>query len=680
MARRPLKPRSDDGGYDNRAHGRSDSYLPADDHTLKDTLGPVTLIRPKLKDGPFRFRAWPQLSPSDPNNKLLPGRKSVDERAQTQWICRVPVAMFIGCRDKACTQDSFVLHHPKDRNVRGMNPYRELYWTCKNACKAGNFGQGRKWDSDWNKLMVGEKGKGAPMSAPTSKWYLQGIVYQNGTRIYAAGEDRRDGPLGTCDGDDLVIIQLANSIGDNLLNMLDQRKVNVPDDADEEKRPWELFKYGDAIGIHTPSNNPGDESDRGSVAGGLILTAFDPRASGEAFVNNKAMSWDGDMKALRKNEFSEHHIALSKKLTLGKHVFTPDLDKEQTARVFDKAQFWWDDPATGQEGLILVPSVEEQCLRIAKAFRTVPRLLEFAWSENPEYMTSDVIGVLRSRRSEVVPGLDDERDEEPVTGSADDDGGFEDEAAAPAPAPVKGKTDPTMAGAATAAKTQPAKTQAPASAAKPAAPAAKTTLKTTLKTTASSTAMALAAETAEPASDDAFPDDGAKLPPSRETVTEGGEDEFGDDGSPSAEASTQDSGDDFGDGVEAAATETPAEENPDEFDGEEVVLDTTPSSDGSDEFQEPVVGDGVYSEEGEAVEGEAAATGVATADGNDPDEQVGENEKRMQASMEAARLRAGKRATKTPEGKAAAPAAAPAAPAAASKSTPKSVPKPVSKK
>ena len=394
--RRFRKPRSR-SMYDNTTMSRPNMNKPPDDQTIRDTIAPTQLVRPKYNDGPMHFRPWPALDPTQPDDNLLPGRMSVNPKGQNEWIVKVDVARYIGIKDDVCEPVTFCLYEPWMRREKSRsNPYRVFYRACSNAFENGRFSSNKKWDSDWNSLMKGKKGQGEAISKPKNVAFMQGILYYNARTDYSTYRDEGL-PLGMAENDDLVVVQVAGKVMDKMLDLLDREKDNVPSDVDPETQPWKYFYYGDPTGIYNPQS--------GRVEGGVITTVFNPDVNKEF---TKHTSWDLN----QKRDFGGYEVALRPQYKdEDGRVFKPSLDPDQTQRVFDKSQMWFPNPDDPENdpGLIYFPSVEEQCLYIAKAFQTVPDLVRAAWADHEdEFITDDVKAVLNKRRSEVVPGEDDD--------------------------------------------------------------------------------------------------------------------------------------------------------------------------------------------------------------------------------------------------------------------------------
>jgi hypothetical protein len=388
-----LKPRGA-SQYDNKTHGKGDSTMPPDDRTVKTNLCRVNVLRPKFKDGPMFFRPWPALAYEDPDT-LANGRASTESRGQSHWIVRVPVAKYIGLNDPSCEKVTFCTRLPWDQDGKRNNPFSVLSYGAHDAHDAGKFGPGRKWDSEWNRFLKGKSGKGAELSKPTASWFAQGIVFANGDKDYTSG---RDLPLGMDENDALVVVQMSTSAGGKVLDLLDVPKKGF--DGDAEERPWEAFKYGDPTGVY--------DAKAGTVKGGVILVLFNPEKTKSI---KKNTTWDPDAK---QDSFKGYEAAvrLSYKGADG-DKFPAQLREQDVENVFARSQFWFDEPDGGEQGLIYVPSIEEQCVLIAKAFRSCPKLITFAWADHEdEFLTDDVMGILNARKSAVMPAEDEDTDDD----------------------------------------------------------------------------------------------------------------------------------------------------------------------------------------------------------------------------------------------------------------------------
>ena len=404
---RGLKPRKRDD-YDNEKFGRRDSSLPPDDYTINEKIGRVQVIRPRGKEGILVFRPWPSLDYERPNENLDPGRKGTEDREQGYWIRRMPVAAYIGMPD--CEKATFILYRPGDKAGRANSPYWKLYRTATAAHDAGEFANGKAWNSKWNKLLKGKKGHGPALSKPTARWYVQGEVFRNGERDYL--EDR-ELPLGADPDDDLVIVEMGDSAGEALMSLLAVRKDSF--EGDETANPALPFFYGDPCGHY--------DEETCILSGGLFFTIWCPKNFRQFRPKTKHHSWDG-----KYGDFPTYECLVSRKYRHEGQVYTPDRNEAGTEQIFSKWQFWYPDidDEEASEGLLHIPSVEEQCTLIARAFKAAPKLLMFAWADNwDEYGTEEVRAILADRAQGVVPGGEDEyQDGEPAEDEDEDEDEF----------------------------------------------------------------------------------------------------------------------------------------------------------------------------------------------------------------------------------------------------------------
>ncbi len=389
-----------ESGYDSKVDGRRESFTPKGDHTINTSVAAVRLIRPMYEKGPLVYRIFPCRSYTEPNTKLLRGRKSAEPGDYTEWQVRVAAAKMVGMPD--CDTITFNLYSPtkKDKAYRDANPYSIFYWACKRACDSGEFGNGQAWDARWNKLMKGSKKTGAAnIKPPEAIFYSQGAVYINGDKDYMDGE--RTKPLGLSPDDDLVIVANPQSAGPSITELFDKQKDEYDSEA-AEKSYSVPFVFGDPVGVFNAKERV--------VKGGKFIQIFNPKVTK---VKGPNSTWDGKIKDISGYEAA----VLGEFKDSAGVVHTPSLDSDDVDVIFDKVQFWWDDEDSGEKGILNFPDYEEQASLVARAFKTIPSLLRFAWADNEEYMTDDVKGILAARVSTVIPGKDGEEGEEGEEGA-----------------------------------------------------------------------------------------------------------------------------------------------------------------------------------------------------------------------------------------------------------------------
>lgn len=420
--RRDIKARKPDD-YDNERESRRETNIPPGNECLNLSLCSVNLMMPRYKEGPLYFRPFPALDWEKPQEILQPGRTSARDHGQGHWIRGVDCASYIGLPD--CDKFTFCLYPSSTpKNERARNPWRVFYRACQQAHDAGQFGPGRKWRGDWNPLLKGSKKGGASITKFTKLWFIQAAVYANGETNYM---EEREVPYGLGADDDLVVIQLKSGAAVGIMDVLDRKKKDFDGDP-EANNHTASFRYGDPVGRFNPKDK--------TLTGGVIMAVYNPLHCKNTFRDPKTKklvgtSWDG-----KKPESGiwGYEGAVLRELTLDGDTYKPDLGADEVQRIFDIGQFWFDDPNDpSQKGLIRIPSLEEQCLMIAKAFKSAGKLVQFAWGDHDEFFTDEVKAVLSARVSAVIPDEDEDEDE--------DEEGDEDEA----PRKRKAKKDTTQA-------------------------------------------------------------------------------------------------------------------------------------------------------------------------------------------------------------------------------------------
>ena len=389
-ANRKFRPRG--SAYNQQRDAQRDSNSPSDDHTLNTALCKVQLVRPTYKKGFLVVRPWPALSMAG-DGVLLSGRKTAEERWYNDWLIKVPVCKFVG----TVFPVSFILYAPwRKEEDRMNNPYNVLFYNALKAFKSTRFGSGRTWDGSWNLIMNKQGGTagGAKMTKSTHVWYMQATVYANGDRAYT-GADRQVA-LGEHASDPLQVVQISNEAGENMIRICDTKRTDangVPTAFDETRNLSINYRYGDPTGVYDPVT--------ATIKGGLFLSFYNPKVSTFATVHT---SFGGTISNMQGYECG---VQRSYKGIRG-NTYSADLSAVQVKHIQNQAQYWFDDAndATAK-GLLHIPSVDEQCLLLARAFRDVPLLLEYAWFDHPEFLTQDVLAVLREKQAAVMPGAAD---------------------------------------------------------------------------------------------------------------------------------------------------------------------------------------------------------------------------------------------------------------------------------
>lgn len=375
--------------YDSRAHSKEvRSSAPPDDKTLDPRCQlPFQLIRPQYNKGPLVFRPVPARDYDNINN-LASGRESAAQRHYSHFMFPVAAAKYFGAEDQS--KFTFLLHQPGDETGRRNEPYTNFYWACYRANKEGVFAGGRSWDARWNQLMVGGAGKGAAITKPTKLHFMQGFVYANGEEEYVGGE--REFAKGEDPNESMCVLQLPAS-ADSLFHMWDTPAETFDGNPDVNFNA--PYFFGDPVGTFDPATR--------TVQGGYFVCCFNPkitklqpRTASNPTSPWLATSWNGQ---LDPKKIAGYEFAISRGLVVGGKKLKPSLDNQQVERVAKSSFFW--TPSGENAGILYFPSNEEKCEMMAQAFRSVPKLLEFAWFDRPEYLTPEVRKILGAAKSSV---------------------------------------------------------------------------------------------------------------------------------------------------------------------------------------------------------------------------------------------------------------------------------------
>jgi hypothetical protein len=406
---------------------------PTRDDTNRRGVPPNNIcINPNLKDvryetlrsytgGKTVLRVWPMLDPEDPSNRLLNGRLSTVDMAGLGGMSISEPAycvQFAGIKrdtphfggNSEFTQISYIIGRNKSSVYEGVSfwnePYVKLYTTVKKAFEGRDFGYGGVYDPRWNSLMSAKMPALGPFR---QQYFVVASVYENGggldlTREHISykqqGQDvikdipRNGIPLGEGEKDSLVVVALSVSAGRNLLKLCCIEKQDWTGDVNAN--PSIMFKYGDPTGIF--------DAKTGTVKGGLFFTIYNPTK--EKIDKHTTFSGAAGKAAV------EYEVAVSTKYQGPQGILTPDLNNEQVDRILSKNVFLWkenaEDPADSY--LLHEPTIEERCVMIARAFRQVPKLLEFGWMSHPEYLNYESVAAILNRKTTSVVASTEEED------------------------------------------------------------------------------------------------------------------------------------------------------------------------------------------------------------------------------------------------------------------------------
>lgn len=432
--KRSLKPRTRESVENRQLDADADSgrsLTPRGDFSINPNVQNVRLDKLRCyKKGKAVIRIWNMLDPENPGGALLNGRLSAIDLAGLGGMSISEPALCVQYagihkdsgdflkKAENPEQCSYIIARSKNSTYEGVQfwdlPYPKLYVMAKKARDAGEFGHGGMWDPKWNALMSGQMPALGPFK---QRYFVVASVYENGPDLDLVREHReykKDGkdvtediprngiPLGEGPNDPLVVLQLSVSAGRNLLKMCCVEKADY--DGDPDLHPSVMFKYGDPCGKYDPNSE--------TVKGGLFFTIYNP----EKVTIKQHTSFQG----ITNPQVVEYECAVASKYQGPNGILTASLDAEQVDNIFNKHLFLWreseDDPKDSY--LLHEPSIEERCEKLALAFRQVPKLLEFCWMSQPEYMQFDSVQAIFKNRTISVgsgvekPSMDDD-DEAP---------------------------------------------------------------------------------------------------------------------------------------------------------------------------------------------------------------------------------------------------------------------------
>lgn len=438
--KRSLKPRTRESVENRQLDADADSgrsLTPRGDHSINPNVSNVRLDKLRCyKKGKSVIRIWNMLDPENPGEALMNGRLSAIDLAGLGGMSISEPALcvqyagihkdsgsFLG-NDEA-EQCSYIIARSKSSAYEGVNfwdlPYPKLYVMAKKARDSGEFGHGGAWNPKWNALMSGQM---PALGSFKQRYFVVCSVLENGPNLDLVrerieyrkdGKDvveeyKRDGiPLGDKADDPVIILQLPVSAGRKLLQLCCMEKPDYQGDPDVN--PAVMFKYGDPCGKFDPATQ--------TVKGGVFFTMYNP----EKVTIDKHTTFQG----ITNPQVVEYEAAVTSKHAGPNGVISAGLTSEQVDNIFNKHLFLWKDSDEDPKDSYLLhePSIEERCVLLAKAFKQVPKLLEFCWMSQPEYTQFDSVqAILKNRTTSVgsvaKPSLEEDDEEAPFDTGEDE--------------------------------------------------------------------------------------------------------------------------------------------------------------------------------------------------------------------------------------------------------------------
>lgn len=330
------------------------------------------LTSPKWKGlHPMTFRPLPCV---DPETGDLAGTR-YDEAELHAWAVKFPMVYYAGFKD--CQQFSFVAFDPLgDARKNESNPYLILQDRLRQVEKThkamlGGVDLIRKKDRfDWVDYTSSKQGAEHFGCVPYIKWdwLIQGLVYQNDKEIYV---DSGNPPRGAGDNDWTQVIALRRKTFEEILRRIWERYEDMENAEFDGTNEEEIYRYGNLV---DPQQ-------------GKFITVF-------RHDTHKTVVQQGvDLEAIHpdtKGYSSQIHDQFVYTLPTGQQRRIDPNYEDKYPGLLERAIWDWDK-------LLYIPEHEELAVWLARAYKKDPLLLEYAWSDFPEFLTEEVNGILRNR-------------------------------------------------------------------------------------------------------------------------------------------------------------------------------------------------------------------------------------------------------------------------------------------
>lgn len=357
----PIRPRMRDYSY--QEHGRVSSGIPADDKTVKPGAQ-VEIIRPSFDGSRLVFRPLPCFYDED-KRQLEPCRLNLSYGGMSDWVRTYQVARYVGHDAKF----TFIVYRPARGYDRMTNPYLIL----QRAISQAVYNNDASAELVWNSMITGKTKK---LARPGDVTFIQAFVFEHRKKVYLGGELS---PRGTGKSDMTPVVQLPPSVTGRFQEIANEVKKGYrgdPTDAEAGMVYGDLVspKYGRFLSVYNS-----EEAATGTIPDdvGTEELSWDAGGSNDANKKNAGGAKGYDLEVLDKYAPPRARGFIGPSLA----------DKVDVIR--NRVQFWDD--------ILHFPSHEEICVMMAQAFKSYPKMLQFGWSDYPEFFSSEVQGILRSR-------------------------------------------------------------------------------------------------------------------------------------------------------------------------------------------------------------------------------------------------------------------------------------------
>ena len=412
MAEAPRKPitptvrargpqRKDDYSYARDA--KTNPFGVRGNYILRPDGPPVQLLRPNWDKGKFPtvVKLLPAVDPEiEGAGQLLPYRVSGEPDMFTDFLRSIPVASYVG-HDR---QISFVLYNPRavySGYDSSTNPYVILAREIASAVKEDEamLGDRNVITTKWHMIEPGSKHrKERALTWPSSRVYANAAVYLTEDDAYTT-------PLGLRNKDKPVLLEMSSSAGDKLCGLLN---LQLPGYSGSTSDYEKAFRFGDITRLD----------------GGRFVTLYNKKHHKDVadftcmqqplvdFFTNFQDEDDDNA-----GDFNSWRVALHKQVRFRLKGETHVISAGDLANYVDRVieqHVWFMD-------VLNIPDADKMddwhlqiCTWLASCFRTLPDILLYGWRDNPEYLNSDVMGILRSRTTGPSAEIPTDADDKPA--------------------------------------------------------------------------------------------------------------------------------------------------------------------------------------------------------------------------------------------------------------------------
>lgn len=341
MAIDSSRPRASQG-YDFSSHSQMNTSK--SDNYVVSRSAQVDVVFPTWQNTLTTFRPCP-IKQAD--GSVTPYRTSSENSRFGDWL-----RSYLCFRGGAQGFVSFLCHDPstgEEFDPHDSPPF-VLYYAIKSAFDAGQA------HPTWGPWLNGRNGKAAALSRPGMTLYQQGYLVEHKNKIL-----RLPNPKGLNPPDRIQMLALSynrTAVGDKYINALNQLKPN----SNAPEGDWEnLMEHGDPIAFES----------------GRFLRLCEANGQLRQFMSAEASRNDDSDKG--------YDFVITREAC----VLNASLPPELAHAILGKTVPW--------ESVFYFPTAEEQALYLARVFSG--DAIEYAFAQKPEWLTSDVLNITRSRTS-----------------------------------------------------------------------------------------------------------------------------------------------------------------------------------------------------------------------------------------------------------------------------------------